>query len=81
MITQWINEALRGGNKVTIDYPDGGFLTAQKEKSAIIKYNTGDCIWLDYIDDEFQIWLIITCDDVRWSASRGLEFPEAGGRC
>jgi hypothetical protein len=66
MITQWIKDALRGGDRIVIDYPDGAFFTAKRDKEAFIKYNTGDCVWFRYIDNEFKVCRIDTFDDRRW---------------
>jgi hypothetical protein len=66
-INQWIKDALCGGDKVVIDFPNGGFLSAKREDSAFIQYHTGDCVWFRYIDGEYQACRIDTYDDVRWS--------------
>ena len=73
MIDQWIKEALRGGNTVVIDYPDGGFFKAKKEEEAFIKYSTGDCLYLTYMNGEYRIYQIDTHDGLHIfvSASSG----------
>ena len=71
MITQWIKDALNGGERVVIDYDSGSFLTATKDKAAFIKYNTGDCVWFRYADGEYRVYRIDTYDDVRWEEQLG----------
>lgn len=63
MIDQWIKEAFRGGITVAINYPES-FFKAKKEAVAFIKYNTGDCLWFDYINGEYKVVQINTDDDL-----------------
>jgi hypothetical protein len=37
----------------------------QKEEEAIIKYSTGDCIWLAYMNGEYRVYQIDTHDGLR----------------
>jgi len=62
-IDKHIKEALGNATLITIDYPDGGFLTARANHSAFIKYNTGDCIWFAFRDNEYRVCKIQTSDD------------------
>ena len=65
MIDQWIKDALHDGHTIMISYSNGGFFKAQKEEEAIIKYSTGDCIWLAYMNGEYRVYQIDTHDGLR----------------
>jgi hypothetical protein len=63
MITQWIKETLRGGDRVSIDYPNDGYFMATKGY-AYIKYSNGDCIFLNVVNGEYQVYQIETDDGI-----------------
>lgn len=65
---QWLNDLLQGVQSVRIDYDSGGFIVAYKT-NAVVRYNTGDMIWLQLLDDEWKVTGIDTHDDaVIWHA-------------
>jgi hypothetical protein len=62
-IDRFLKDTLGNATKLSVDYPEGGFLTVNTT-GAFIKYNTGDCVWFDVRDGEYCVKRIDTFDEL-----------------
>lgn len=57
---------------ITEHYANGGSYIREHGHITYVKYNTGDQIWLGFIDGVYQVTKVITYDGIDWGAKFGL---------